>query len=183
MCLPPLSHSPILPLSHSLSHPHSPTPTLPLSHSPTLPLQYFIATMSSNADFTTPEKKRRPSSQSPPAAPARKRLKDTFASTEDSLLLLTINDVGQIVTYSSNHIVLSEIKGHHNDVEFLSDELFESVLGIVGGDGYSSVNRDLYVEEEILELKQKALLKLFTQEIYGGGEASEGEMFRGTIVI
>lgn len=134
--------------------------------------------MSSNNDFTTPEKKRNPS---PPARVARKRLKQAQeAPTEDALLL--IGDTG---TYRSNHSVLSGITGHFGSMElfFLSDELFESVLGVVGGSGYSSVNRDLYFPEEIEELKKSALLKLFTQEIHGGGEAQDGQTFRGTIVM
>ena len=135
--------------------------------------------MSTSRDFTTPEKTKKTST---PSAPVKKRQK-TYKSTEKALLLISTKDNGDIVTCSSNHTVLAGIKGHHNDLEFLSDELFESVLGIVGAGGYSSISRDLYFEDEILERKQKALLKLFTEEIYGGGEASEGEMFRGTIVI
>lgn len=136
--------------------------------------------MSSNDDYTTPTKTRKPS---PPAAPARKRLKKTLAPTEDALLLVYINDDGQLVNYSSNHTVLSGIKGHHDNIEFLSDELFEGVLGVVGGNGYSSVSRDMYFEDEIEELKKKALIKLFGQEVHGGGEAQAGEVFRGTMVI
>ena len=137
--------------------------------------------MSSNNDFTTPEKKR---DCAPPAAPVKKRLKETPVPTEDSLLLIAIDDMGRIVTYSSSHTLLSGISGYHSNIEkFFSDELFERVLDVVGGSGYSSVNRDMYLAEEIMEFKKTALVKLFSQEIHGGAEASAGDMFRGTIVV
>jgi len=140
--------------------------------------------MSSNRDFTTPEKKRKPSSPAPPAAPLKKRIKKSPTTLYgDSLLLVYINEESEIVTYTSNHTVLSGIEGHHANIEFLSEELFESVLGVVGGNGYSSVDRELYFEDEILELKKKALIKLFSQEVYGGGKAQAGDIFRGTIVV
>ncbi|CAM9983053.1 unnamed protein product [Ectocarpus sp. 4 AP-2014] len=136
--------------------------------------------MRSNNDFITPEKR----SIFTPGAPTKKRMKNTQETpTENALLLISTKDDGDIATYCSNHSVLSGISGHFGSIElFLSDELFESVLGVVGGSGYSSVNRSLYVPEEIAERKKSALLKLFSLEIHGGGEAPTGEVFRGTIV-
>jgi hypothetical protein len=136
--------------------------------------------MSSNDDYTTPEKKRK---ASPPAAPDKKRLKKTPTPTEDYLLLVYISDDGQLVSYSSNHAVLSGVSGHHGNIEFLSDELFENVADVVGGNGYSSVSRDMYFPDEIMDFKKKALIKLFSEETFGGGGAQGGEVFRGTIVM
>ncbi|CAM9235956.1 unnamed protein product [Ectocarpus sp. 8 AP-2014] len=138
--------------------------------------------MSSNNDFITPEKRR---STSTPAAPLRKRAKTTEKEpTENALLLISTKDDGDIVTYCSNHSVLSGISGHFGSIElFLSDEIFESVLGVVGGSGDWSANRDLYDPEEVVELKKSALLKLFSLETHGGGEAPTGGVFRGTIVM
>ncbi|CAM9865945.1 unnamed protein product [Ectocarpus sp. 12 AP-2014] len=142
--------------------------------------------MSSDTVFTTPERKKRSSFPSPPAAPTKKRVKmaQQAAPAENALLLITIKGDGDIATYCSNHAVLAGIGGHFGSAEsFLSDELFESVLGVVGGSGYSSVNRDLYDEEEIAELKESALLKLFSKGVHGGGEADPGDVFRGTVVM
>ncbi|CAM9693154.1 unnamed protein product [Ectocarpus fasciculatus] len=138
--------------------------------------------MSSSNDFTTPEK----GSVFPPGAPTKKRATNTRGTQtgRKALLLISTNDNGDIATYCSNHSVLSGISGHFGSIDsFLSDELFESVLGVVGGGGYSSVNRNLFVPEEIAERKKSALLKLFSLEVHGGGEAPMGEVFRGTIVV
>lgn len=137
--------------------------------------------MGSNNDFVTPEK----GTFLPPGAPTKKRAKTAQGTPpENALLLISTNDDGDIATYYSNHSVLSGISGHFGSIDlFLSDELFESVLGVVGGGGYSSVNRNLFVPEEIAERKKSALLKLFSLEVHGGGEAPTGEVFRGTIVV
>ncbi|CAN0058953.1 unnamed protein product [Ectocarpus sp. 12 AP-2014] len=137
--------------------------------------------MSFNNDFFTPTKRRGISS---PGAPTKKRTKNTQETpTENALMLISTKDDGDIATYCSNHSVLSGISGHFGSIElFLSDELFESVLGVVGASGYSPVNRNLYVPEEIAAFKKRALLKLFSLEIHGGGEAQTGEVFRGTII-
>lgn len=165
------------------SYPHPPPPSLSqLSLSLRIQRQN-TPTMSSSNDLTTPDKKRSPSY---PAAPTKKmRSKNTqMAPTENPLLLISTNESGDIATYCSNHDVLSGISGHFGNIElFMSDELFESVLGVVGGNGYSSVNRDLYDAEQIAEFKKRALIKLFSLKIYGGGEAPTGEVFRGTVVV
>ena len=161
----PLLLSPLPPHSH---------------HFPLTP--HSTPTMSSSNDFNTPEKKRCPS---PPAAPAKKRSKKTQTSpTENALLLISIKENGDIASYSSNHAVLAGISGHLGNIDlFLSDELLEDVLDVVGGSGYSSVNSDMYLPEEIAALKKSALIKLFSREIHGGGEAQTGEVFRGTILV
>lgn len=137
-------------------------------------------------DCTTPEKKRPFAPKSPPDAPLKKRNATTNAPTTDPLLLIFKDGHGGIALYCSNHVVLSEIRGHYGEDqtdEFLSDELFEGVLAVVGGGGYSSVNRELLFADEIFALKKASLLKLFSQEIYGGDTAEMGQVFRGTIVV
>ena len=99
-------------------------------------------------------------------------------------MLITHKNDGDIAAYSSNHPVLSGISGHFTDIDlFLSDEVFESVIGIVGANGFSLVNRHMYLEEEVAEIKKRTLIKLFSQTAFGGGDAESGEMFRGTIVV
>lgn len=119
-----------------------------------------------------------------PPAPLRKRMKKSTEPVQDALLLIATDDAGEVATYSSNSTILRAISGHCGDIEmFFTDELFESVLSVVGGGGYSSVNRGMYLVEEVVAMKKAALLKLFSREMYGGGPAQEGEMFRGTIVL
>lgn len=144
--------------------------------------------MSATDNFTTPDKKRKPSS--PPSAPLKKRQKENqpepgrVPMKEDALLLISVAENGEVVTYCSNHPVLGEISGHFGDLlQFYTDELFESVLGVVGGNGYSATNRQLCFAEEIRKMMKESLMKLFSQEIYGGGVPEEGQLFRGTIVL
>lgn len=144
--------------------------------------------MSSTTDnFSTPEKKRGPSS--PPVAPLKKRQKENQKPeepepVENALLLISVAEDGDVVTYSSNHPVLAEVSGHWSDISlFYTDELFKSVLSIVGGNGYSSANRGMCFADEIREMMKESLIKLFSQEIYGGGHAADGQVFRGTIIL
>lgn len=103
---------------------------------------------------------------------------------ENPLLLISKSDDGEIVTYCSNHPLLAGVSGHQCDIlEFYSDELFAKVLSVVGGNGYSPVNRGLCFVEEIDRRMRASLIKLFSQEIFGGGEAETGQVFRGTIVL
>lgn len=136
--------------------------------------------MSATDNFTTPEKKRKPSTT--PPAPQKKRQKD---NQENALLLISVaENGGGVVTYCSNHPVLGEISGHFGDVlQFYTDELFESVLGVVGENGYSAADRQLCLAEEIRAMMKESLIKLFSQEIHGGGVPEEGQLFRGTIVL
>lgn len=141
--------------------------------------------MSTTTDnFSTPEKKRKPSS--PPVAPLKKRQKacQDPEPVENALLLISVAEDGDVVAYSSNHPVLTGVRGHWGDISlFYTDVLFESVLDIVGGKGYSAANRGLCFAEEIRKMMKESLIKLFSQEIYGGGHAEDGEVFRGTIVL
>lgn len=138
-------------------------------------------------NFSTPEKKRSPSS--PPVAHLRKRQKENQdpeepEAVEDALLLISAAEDGDVVAYSSNHPVLAGVSGHWSDISlFYTDELFESVLDVVGGNGYSATNRELCFAEEIRKLMKESLIKLFSQEIYGGGYAADGQVFRGTIIV
>ena len=136
----------------------------------------------------TPERKKRVVPLTPPSAPQKRRQIDDVVSTPtgDPLLLISTDANGKIVTFCSNHPLLSEISGHYgvDDIDaFYSEELFESVLGVVGGNGFSAVYRELFSTDDIAERKKASLLKLFSQDIYGGETAGAGQVFRGTIVI
>lgn len=106
------------------------------------------------------------------------------AVDKNPLLLISMSEDGGMVTYCSNHPLLAGVSGHHCDIlEFYSDELFAQVLSVVGGKGYSPVTRGMCFEEEINKRMRASLVKLFSQEIFGGGEAKTGQVFRGTIVL
>lgn len=138
--------------------------------------------------FTTPTRtKRTKHNMSPPAAPERKKPRKSVAPTVNALLLIATDENGGVVTYSSNHPLLSEVMGFYGEGDislFFTDELYESVLNVVGGnDGSSAADRLLMVVEEIMELKKASLRRLFSEEVYGGGAAVAGQVFRGTIVL
>lgn len=165
--------------------------------------------MSPEQGFTTPEKKRKQPS-SPPPAPLKKRVvhievesedeiedeigaeaeaeadTDTETETEarNAVLLLFKTEKGETVTYCSDHPALSGVRGYHGDfLSVYAGDLFESVLGVVGDDGYSSADREMCSKDEIRGLMKASLMKLFSEEIHGGAKPDDGQMFRGTIVL
>lgn len=110
---------------------------------------------------------------------------ETGTETENAVLLVFKTDKeGEVVTYRSNHPVLSGVSGYHGDfLSVYAGDLFESVLRVVGDDGYSSADRELCSKEEIRGLMKASLIKLFSEEIHGGGKPNDGQVFRGTIVL
>ncbi|CAM9189812.1 unnamed protein product [Ectocarpus sp. 12 AP-2014] len=125
---------------------------------------------------------------SPPAPPARQKPRtNAVALPGQPLLLIATDENVGIVTYSSNHPLLSEVAGFYGDGDinlFFTDELYDRVLAEVGGnDGSSPTDRLLMFVDEIEELKKASLLRLFSEELYGGSRAVPGQVFRGTIVL
>lgn len=137
----------------------------------------------STSAFTTPDKKRS-TKASPPAAPLKKRLR-TKAKKLAPLLLISSKD-GEIRPYSSNHSLFAEVGGHYDDEDielFYTDEMYERVVRIIGNDG-STDDRELPLSEgEVVAMKKATLVTFFSEEIFGGGAAEPGEVFRGTIVV
>lgn len=154
--------------------------------------------MSHEQGFTTPETKRK-QSFSPPPAPLKKGFVETEVEddieddivdeiedeTENAVLLVFKTEKeGEIATYCSNHPVLSGVSGYHGDfLSVCAGDLFESVLRVVGDDGYSSVDREMCLKEEIRGLMKASLITLFSEEIHGGGKPDDGQVFRGTICL
>lgn len=135
----------------------------------------------------TPDKKKKLSS---PPGPAKKRSKKSLAPKEDALLLITSSEDGpKIVTYSSNHPLLSGVGGHFCSDElelFYTDEIHNSVVRMVGLDlDEFLIDRAQAPvgDDAARELKRASVLMLFADEDLGGGISRSGEVYRGSFVV
>lgn len=132
--------------------------------------------------FTTPIKTN-PKRASAPGAPLKELRKK--AKTVSPLLLIS-SAQGETRLYSSNHPLFAEVRGHYDDEEidlFFTDEMHESVLRIMSNEGLENDIQLSFSEENVSAMKRATLVTFFSEEIFGGGPAQPGAVFRGTIVV